>query len=66
MKSKSLQNEFLQTIFSYLAAVYFVRRPSFVLTIQIVELKYDGENYIIKIIIPENENLCLWIVMFNS
>lgn len=59
MKSKSLQNEFLQTIFSYLAAVYFVRRPSFVLTIQIVELKYDGENYIIKIIIPENENLCL-------
>lgn len=59
MKSKSLQNEFLQTIFSYLAAVYFVRRLSFVLTIQIVELKYDGENYIIKIIIPENENLCL-------
>lgn len=59
MKSKSLQNEFLQTIFSYLAAVYFVRRPSFVLTIQIVELKNDGENYIIKIIIPENENLCL-------
>lgn len=59
MKSKSLQNEFLQTVFSYLAAVYFVRRPSFVLTIQIVELKYDGENYIIKIIIPENENLCL-------
>lgn len=59
MKSKSLQNEFLQTLFSYLAAVYFVRRPSFIVTIQIVELKYDGENYIIKIIIPENENLCL-------